>query len=207
MEARATNVWGRTSLEVSLIALLLTFGLLSPIGLLLGLIGLARAPRVAAIGGVVLGALGSFWLFATLQGDQLLRYDSGPYGTLHVVEGDGGREAAHALTVEVRGCPAGALVDLYFVEERYAYLAMDPSWEGAVHGHWWMGASPRQVGSKRADDSGVAAFDVVLPKRFVGESLRLQAMVATSEEGTPPVREVTDAVGVILGEPERRRGR
>ena len=207
MGARATNVWGRTSLEVSLIALLLTFGLLSPIGLVLGLIGLARRPRAAALGGVMLGALGTIWLVATFQSNELLRYDSGPYGTIHVVEGDVGREAASALTVEVRGCPGGAPVDLFFVEERYAYLAIDPSWEGAVRGHWWMGASPRQCGSGSADDSGVAAFEFALPKRFVGQQIRLQAMVTTSEEGAPLVRELSDAVGMIVGEAEQERAR
>lgn len=57
-----TNVFGVMGFIVSLIGLLLTCGLLCPLGLLISLIGLFKPPRGMAITGTILGVIGSFFL-------------------------------------------------------------------------------------------------------------------------------------------------
>ena len=57
--ARPTNGLGIAGFVCSLVGLLLTGGLLSPVGLVLSLVALGRRPRGFAVAGVILGALGS----------------------------------------------------------------------------------------------------------------------------------------------------
>jgi hypothetical protein len=57
-----TNGWGIAGFIVSLVGFVLSCGCLSPIGLVLSIIGLFREPRGFAIAGLILGILGSFWL-------------------------------------------------------------------------------------------------------------------------------------------------
>lgn len=59
---RPINGLGTAGFVVSVAALVLSFGLLSPIGLLMSLIALKRAPRGLAFAGVVIGLVGSWWL-------------------------------------------------------------------------------------------------------------------------------------------------
>ena len=56
---RRSNGWGIAGFIVSLLSLLFTLGLLCPLGLLISLIGMLRAPRGLAFAGVLLGALGT----------------------------------------------------------------------------------------------------------------------------------------------------
>ena len=60
----STNGLGTAGFVTSLVGLFLTCGILSPIGLLFSAAALFKAPRGMAIAGFVLGAIGSWWLFA-----------------------------------------------------------------------------------------------------------------------------------------------
>jgi len=68
-----TNVLGLVGFIVSIVSLMFTCGLLSPIGLILSLIGTFKAPRGLAIAGTVLGVLGcgllGFFIFAIASAD------------------------------------------------------------------------------------------------------------------------------------------
>jgi len=57
-----SNGLGLAGFIVSLLGLVGTCGLLSPIGLVLSLIGLGRQPRGFAIAGTIIGAVGSIWV-------------------------------------------------------------------------------------------------------------------------------------------------
>lgn len=57
-----SNGLGLAGFIVSLVGLVGTCGLLSPIGLVLSLIGLGKQPRGFAIAGAVIGAVGSLWV-------------------------------------------------------------------------------------------------------------------------------------------------
>lgn len=58
-----SNGFGTAGFIVSVLSLFLC-GLTSPLGLLMSLVGLLFRPRGMAAAGVVLGLLGSWWLFA-----------------------------------------------------------------------------------------------------------------------------------------------
>lgn len=57
------NDLGTAGFIVSLVSLFLTCGIASPIGLMMSLVALAWPPRGMAFAGVLLGLLGSAWLF------------------------------------------------------------------------------------------------------------------------------------------------
>jgi hypothetical protein len=59
-----SNGLGIAGFVVSLVGLLLTCGLISPIGLILSIAGLFKPPRGMAIAGFIIGLLGSLWLAA-----------------------------------------------------------------------------------------------------------------------------------------------
>lgn len=61
-QAPPTNGLGTAGFIVSLAGLLLTCGLLCPIGLLLSFFALFKAPRGMAIAGFVIGLIGSAWV-------------------------------------------------------------------------------------------------------------------------------------------------
>jgi hypothetical protein len=58
----ASNGLGLAGFIVSLVGLI-SCGLISPIGLVLSLVGLGKSPKGFAIAGTVLGILGSLWVF------------------------------------------------------------------------------------------------------------------------------------------------
>lgn len=62
---RQSNAMGITGLIVSILGLL-TCGLLSPVGLLFSLIGLARRPRGEAVAGTIIGGLGTLAVVAVI---------------------------------------------------------------------------------------------------------------------------------------------
>jgi hypothetical protein len=70
---RGVNGWGILGCVFSLLGVL-TFGLASPIGLVLSLVGMLKRPRGAAVFGAVLGAMGTAFLvlcgWAVLAGVQ-----------------------------------------------------------------------------------------------------------------------------------------
>lgn len=61
-----TNGLGLAGFIVSVVGIVASCGLISPIGLVMSLFGLRREPRGFAIAGVVLGVVGSIWLFVAL---------------------------------------------------------------------------------------------------------------------------------------------
>lgn len=60
------NVLGNIAMICSLVGLLITGGLLCPVGLVLGIIALKKEPKGTAITGVVVGAIGSLFLVVML---------------------------------------------------------------------------------------------------------------------------------------------
>ena len=58
-QGKQQNVMGLTGFIVSLVGLILTCGILCPVGLILSLIGIFRQPRGFAVAGTVIGAGGS----------------------------------------------------------------------------------------------------------------------------------------------------
>jgi hypothetical protein len=62
LDAPQENFLGITGFVVSILGLVFTCGILSPIGLLISLAGLFSRPRGYAIAGVVTGLLGSLWI-------------------------------------------------------------------------------------------------------------------------------------------------
>ncbi len=59
---RSPNGWGISGFVISLLSLVFTLGLLCPLGLLISLVGMLRAPRGFALAGTMLGLLGTlFW--------------------------------------------------------------------------------------------------------------------------------------------------
>jgi hypothetical protein len=63
---RPSNAMGVAGLIISILALIFTCGLLSPIGLLLSLIGLFRRPRGEAIAGTIIGGIGTLAVVSVL---------------------------------------------------------------------------------------------------------------------------------------------
>ncbi len=61
-----TNGVGLAGFIISLLGLVGTCGLLSPIGLILSLVGLGKEPRGFAIAGTIIGAIGSLWLLGVI---------------------------------------------------------------------------------------------------------------------------------------------
>jgi len=61
-----TNGVGLAGFIVSLLGLVGTCGLLSPIGLVLSLVGLGKEPRGFAIAGTIIGAIGSLWILVVV---------------------------------------------------------------------------------------------------------------------------------------------
>jgi len=61
-----TNGVGLAGFIVSLLGLVGTCGLLSPIGLVLSLVGLGKEPRGFAIAGTIIGAIGSLWILVAI---------------------------------------------------------------------------------------------------------------------------------------------
>jgi hypothetical protein len=61
-QSQPRNGWGLAGFIISLVGLLLTCGLVSPLGLLISLIGLLKRPRGLAIAGTLLGLLGTAFL-------------------------------------------------------------------------------------------------------------------------------------------------
>lgn len=61
-----SNGMGLAGFIVSLVGLFASCGLISPVGLVMSLVGLRREPRGLAIAGVVIGLIGSIWLFIAL---------------------------------------------------------------------------------------------------------------------------------------------
>lgn len=59
LPVRQTNSLGTTGFVISLVGLVVTGGILCPIGLLLSLIALGKQPRGLAVAGVILGLIGS----------------------------------------------------------------------------------------------------------------------------------------------------
>lgn len=59
-----SNGLGTAGFVTSLVGLFFCCGLLSPIGLLLSVVALIQPPRGMAFAGTLLGAIGSWWLFA-----------------------------------------------------------------------------------------------------------------------------------------------
>lgn len=57
-----SNTAGLVGFILSLLGILGTCGLFSPVGFVVSLIGLGKRPRGFAVAGVILGALGSLWL-------------------------------------------------------------------------------------------------------------------------------------------------
>ena len=57
-QAEESNGWGVTGLVLSIVGLL-TCGFVSPLGLLISLIGLFKPPRATAIIGTILGGIGT----------------------------------------------------------------------------------------------------------------------------------------------------
>ncbi len=56
------NTWGLMGLIISVIGLVGSCGLLSPIGLLLSIIGMFKEPRGMAVGGLIVGLIGTIFL-------------------------------------------------------------------------------------------------------------------------------------------------
>lgn len=60
------NSLGTAGFICSLLGLIISCGILSPVGLVMSLIALKKQPRGLATAGVVLGIIGSLWLIAAL---------------------------------------------------------------------------------------------------------------------------------------------
>ncbi|HRP61708.1 MAG TPA: hypothetical protein PK400_00255 [Phycisphaerales bacterium] len=57
-----TNSLGTAGLIISLIGLVLSAGLLSPVGMVISFVAMFREPRGLAFAGFILGVIGSAWL-------------------------------------------------------------------------------------------------------------------------------------------------
>jgi len=102
-KGRGSNTWGLVGFIVSLIGLLLTCGVLCPIGLILSVVGLGRRPRGLATAGLIIGIVGSVLLVvAVIVG----------FGTVAAHLGVGGAVARHARTQVALGM-AGARIEEY----------------------------------------------------------------------------------------------
>ena len=64
--ATPTNGLGVAGVVVSLVGLVATCGLLSPLGLLFSLIAMFKRPRGMAIAGLILGLIGSVWVIVAV---------------------------------------------------------------------------------------------------------------------------------------------
>lgn len=58
-----TNSLGTAGFIISLIGLVLSMGLLSPVGMFISFVAMFREPRGLAVAGFILGVIGSLWLF------------------------------------------------------------------------------------------------------------------------------------------------
>ena len=89
-----SNTWGLAGLIVSLVGLLLC-GILSPIGLILSIVGLRRPQqRGLAVAGLIIGIIGTVWLVVVaIIG----------FGTMAACVGIGGAVARHARTMATAG--------------------------------------------------------------------------------------------------------
>ena len=86
-----SNTWGLVGFIVSLIGLLLTCGVLCPIGLILSIVGLRRPQqRGYAVAGLIIGIVGTVWLvIVAIIG----------FGTMAACVGIGSAVARHARTM------------------------------------------------------------------------------------------------------------
>lgn len=140
-----SNATGLVGFILSLLGLLGTCGLFSPVGLVVSLVGLGKRPRGFAIAGVVLGAIGSIWLIvgfvialigllivgaagvaavvgaAAETGSIEAAWDR--YEVIRIVDGLGSYEEAHGalptMLDQLEGLDAGALEDRWSTPYHY----------------------------------------------------------------------------------------
>jgi hypothetical protein len=167
---RETNSLGTAGFVVSMIGLVCSLGILSPVGLILSLVALGKKPRGFAVAGVVIGALGSCGLLVALIAIP----------------------AALALVLAAAGLTAGAAAVAAFagpqVEAKVEMFVLYTNVEQTIQDH--SGALPATLGeatstlsSSQATDPWGSAYGYEVTQN--GAAYRLYSCGPDKVAGTP----------------------